>query len=586
MGASDIDPSTPASFDVFFATNARSSTGNFQSYSVNGVQISSLNLPTVGEGFRRDVEHFQVSNPAPSMDVQMTIARSSPVVLTYLDYIEMNARRGLSMTGSQFNFRDLPSVGGGNVGNFSLTGVPANGFVWDVTDRHIPKLIGGTAVGTSYEFTVDLDSLREFVASNGTAFLTPTFISNVDYQNLHGLEQADYLIVTNKLFTTQAERLANLHRANGLTVHVVNSEEVYNEFSSEAQDATAIKTFAKMFYDRGVSAPETRPKYLLLFGDGTFDHRNIVSNSNYLVTYQVDNSEHYIHALVTDDYFGLLDDSESIGVNDELDIGVGRLLVSSAEIAKEQVDKIEHYMKNGSTLYSTQNTNCFSDEGSSTFGDWRTKYAQIADDEEFQFIGNDCEPAYEYLKVNHPEMNVGKIYLDAFEQVVTAGGERYPEEERKINDHMERGVLVMNYVGHGGEVGVAEERVITVPQIKDWKNIDRMPLFVSATCEFTKYDDPDRISAGEWVSLNPYGGAIALMTTTRSVYYDVNEYTIQAFIQRVFTRDDNYEPHTFGEIIRTTKNNTNSNSMNKRSFTLIGDPALQIALPQNEGCYR
>ena len=110
----------------------------------------------------------------------------------------------------------------------------------------------------------------------------------------------------------QAERLANLHRANGFTVHVVTTEQVYNEFSSGAQDATAIRMFAKMFYDRGESAPETRPKHLLLFGDGTFDHRNIVSNANYVVTYQVDNSEDHIAALVTDDYFGLLDDSESI----------------------------------------------------------------------------------------------------------------------------------------------------------------------------------------------------------------------------------------------------------------------------------
>ena len=579
MGAPNIDASSPASFKVLLATNGRSGNINVQNYKVNGVLLVADTMPTCSEDYIREFQSFQFSSPTSSMALQMTINRASPAVLTYLDYIEMNARRGLVMTGNQFNFRDLPSVGGGNVGMFSLTGIPASGFVWDVTDRHIPRLINGTAVGASYEFTASLDSLREFVASNGTAFLTPTFVSNVEPQNLHGLEQADYLIVTNKTFTAQAERLANLHRSNGLTVHVVNSEQVYNEFSSGSQDATAIRMFAKMFYDRGVSAPETRPKYLLLFGDGTFDHRNLVSNSNYLVTYQVDNSEHHIAALVTDDYFGLLDDSEAIGSNDELDIAVGRLLISSTQIAEEQVNKIEHYMRNGSALYSSENTNCSSDNGSATFGDWRAKYVQIADDEEFQFIGIDCEPAYEYLKANHPEMNVYKLYMDAFKQVVTAGGERYPEVERKINDHMERGVLVMNYVGHGGEVGVAEERVITIPQIKDWKNIDKMPLFVSATCEFTKYDDPDRISAGEWVSLNPYGGAIALMTTTRSVYYDINEYTIEAFIRRVFDRDANFQPFPFGEIMRLTKNATGG-SINKRSFTLIGDPALQIALPK------
>ena len=191
-------------------------------------------------------------------------------------------------------------------------------------------------------------------------------------------------------------------------------------------------------------------------------------------------------------------------------------------------------------MYSTENTNCSSDDGSSTFGDWRTKYVQIADDEENgYFINIDCEPAYEYLKANHPEMNVDKIYLDAFQQVTTAGGARYPDVEDKINDRIERGALVMNYVGHGGEVGVAEERVITVPQIQDWKNIDRLALIVSATCEFTKYDDPDRVSAGEWASLNPYGGAIALMTTTRSVYLWCKYSYNSSFIRRVFERDAN-----------------------------------------------
>jgi len=580
MGAPNIDGSSPAIFKVFLATNASFGGGNTHKYAVNGVTLSDSNLPGTGSDFVRTSEQFQVANPSNSMAVQMTITRSSPSILTYLDYIEMNARRGLVMTGDQFNFRDLPSVGPGNVGSFQLTGLPATGFVWDVTDRHIPKLINGATVGSTYTWLADIDSLREFVASNGTTFLTPTFVSNVDHQNLHGLEQADYLIVTNKAFTAQAERLANLHRENGLTVHVVNSEQVYNEFSSGAQDATAIKMFAKMFYDRGATAPETLPKYLLMFGDGTFDHRNIVSNSNYLVTYQVDESENHIGAMVTDDYFGLLDDSEGIGANDEMDIGVGRLLISSNEIAKQQVDKIEHYMRSGSALYSTENTNCSADGGSSTLDDWRTKYVQIADDEESgYFINIDCEPAYNYLRTAHPEINVDKIYLDAFQQVTTAGGARYPDVVDKINDRIERGALVVNYVGHGGEVGVAEERVITVPQIQGWKNIDKLALIVSATCEFTKYDDPDRVSAGEWASLNPYGGAIALMTTTRSVFFGVNSATISEFIRRVFERGSNYEPHTFGEIMRLTKNNSGS-SNNRRSFTLIGDPALQIALPK------
>jgi hypothetical protein len=367
-----------------------------------------------------------------------------------------------------------------------------------------------------------------------------------------------------------------------LDVHVVLIDQVYNEFSSGGQDPTAIRKMAKMFHDRSLQNGSKMIKYLCLFGDGTYDPKNrIDNNNNFIVTYQVDNSENHISALVTDDYFGMLDDNEAIYDSDLIDIGVGRLLISDATQAKQQVDKIEHYMKNGSQLFQSANANCCLDDNSAlTFGDWRTKVVQIADDEENgYFIKNDTEPQYEILKANHRELNVDKLYMDAYTQQTSAGGQRYPDVYDAITDRINRGTLVMNYVGHGGEVGLAEERVVTIPQIQSWKNINALTLFVSATCEFTKYDDPSRVSAGEWMSLNPNGGAIALMTTTRSVFFGVNSSVGLAFYNNAFVRDANGKPRTFGEIVEQTKNVALS-SDNKRSFTLIGDPALRLALPR------
>ena len=578
----NISSADPVNFEVSMASNANVASGTSQTYTVNGVQLLTASLPT-GTDWGRSVKSMSLSNPTSFLSMVISVVRNSPDVVARLDRILLNARRSLVFYGNQLNFRDLSSVGLGNVSQFTVSAMPpTNGFVWDVSDRHRPQLIGGSLSGSDFLFRLHTDTLREFVCSNGDNFLTPNRIGNVEYQNLHALEQAEQLIVTNKIFLSQANRLADLHRSQGKSVHVVTTEQVFNEFSSGALDATAIRMFAKMFYDRGVSNPSTQPKSLLLFGDGTFDPKNrVANNNNYVLVYEVLESEDHIGALVTDDYFGLLDDNESIGSNDLLDIGVGRLLVSDGTMAKEQVDKIEHYMKNGSSLYSTANTNCSADGGSSTFGDWRTRYVQIADDEENgYFVVNDVEPQYDTVSKYHPSLNCDKIYLDAYQQVVTAGGQRYPDVNDAINDRIERGALVINYVGHGGEVGVAEERVITVPQIQDWKNIDKLPLIVSATCEFTKYDDPDRVSAGEWASINPYGGAIALMTTTRSVYFGVNTDTGKSFYEQVFERETNHEPKTFGEIIRLTKNGVGGGGNNKRSFTLIGDPGLQIALPR------
>ena len=582
----NIETATPADFSVSLASNSQSAGGTSQSYSVGGLSLFSSPLPSgAGAGnYRRNLNgavDFSMSSPPNIIQLSMTVTRNSPDVLTYLDRILLNARRSLTMMDDQFNFTDLNSAGPGNVSMFSISGATNQTFVWDVTDRHNPRNILGALSGTNFEYSIETDDVTSWATASGMSFFTPTRIGAVDYQNLHGLAQVDYLIVTNKGFLNQANRLAGLHRANGTSVHVVTTEQIYNEFSSGAIDATAIKSFAKMFYDRGLTEPTTRLKSLLLFGDGTYDPKNRVNNNNnYVVTYQVLNSEDHIAALVTDDYFGLLDDSESIGTIDDLDIGVGRLLISSNEMAKDQVDKIEHYMRNGSSLYEENSELCDENGNTKTFGDWRNRYVQIADDEENgYFIDQDVEPQFDSVTKYHPSMNCQKLYLDAFQQITSAGGERYPDVNEAIDREIKNGALVINYVGHGGEVGVAEERVITVPQIQGWRNINRLALLVTATCEFTKYDDPDRVSAGEWASINPDGAAIALMTTTRSVYFGVNTNTGRSFFENVFKRDDNMQPRTFGEIIRQSKNGV-AGSNNKRSFTLIGDPALKIALPR------
>jgi hypothetical protein len=575
-----IEASTPLKFRVSLASNALTGSGTAQKYSVGGVQLFQTTLPVAPYDFNRSVVNFTLNNPSANVPMQINIVRNSPSTLTYLDRILINGRRNLSFIGSQFGFRNLTQTDSNQVVKYTITSFPSTGFVWDLSDKYNPKKIKGSYAGNSLDFWCT-KVYREFVASNGSTFLSPTPIGAIQNQNLHSLPQIDYLIVTHPDFKQQAERLANLHRDQGLEVEVVDVNHVFNEFSSGAQDPTAIRKMAKMFHDRSLQNGTKMLRYLCLFGDGTYDPKDrVANNNNFILTFQVDNSENHISALVTDDYFGMLDDNEALNDGDLLDIGIGRILASTASQAKEQVDKIEHYLLNGSNLFNGNNSNCCLDNNSnSTFGDWRTKIVQIADDEENgYFIKNDTEPQYKILKDNHRELNVDKLYTDSYPQQVSAGGQRYPDVFNAINDRITRGALVTNYVGHGGEVGLAEERIVTIPQIQAWQNINALTLFVSATCEFTKFDDPSRVSAGEWVSLNPKGGAIALMTTTRSVFFGVNTSVGLAFFNQAFDREANGLPRRFGDIAKLTKNAALS-SDNKRSFTLIGDPALRLALP-------
>ena len=548
----------------------------------NSTPVDTLPLSGAGSGdYARNTGGFTFTPTAANISLNVVFERANASVKGYLDYIDLNCRRSLAMNGNQIRFEDLPSAGLGNVSQFTLTNV-TNGFqIWDISKPTNPLNVESVFASNSLSFIQKTDTLRRFFAFNPSTLSTPTAVGLVPNQNLHGLPQVDYVIITHKNFKDQANRLAALHEANGTEVVVVTTEEVYNEFSSGMQDAAAIKRFMKMFYDRAAGDPSLQPRSLLLFGDGTYDPKNrIAGNNNYIVTYQFPNSENHIAAMVCDDFFGILADNGAMNGNDMMQISVGRILVSSNAIAKEQVDKIEHYMKNGSQLFSGSANECCMENTGTTFGDWRNNYVLITDDEENgYFINTDAEPVAAEVYGFNPEMNVDKIYTDAFMQTTTAGGARYPEVFEAISNRVERGSLLLNYIGHGGEVGAAEERIITIPQIQGWTNINKMNCFVTATCEFTRFDDPSRVSAGEWMQLNPIGAAVALMTTTRSVGFYVNSTTVAEFYEHVFSRDANFEPLTFGEIMRLTKNNSGV-SDNRRTFMLLGDPELKIALPR------
>lgn len=566
-----------------YASAMKSGTAGLR-ITVNGVQrdnIASALLTgsyTVAEVMNSTVT-FTSSTSA--LNFQLDFDRTSASSEAWLDYILMNYRRYLTMGAGQFLVRDFISVGAGNVAQYTISNCTSAIQVWEVTDPSNATKLNGTLAGSNYSFIQNSDSLRSFVSFYPSQGLLPEFIGTVANQNLHALAQADYLIVTHPTLLVQANRLADLHRNNGLDVHVVEIQKIYNEFGGGAADPVAVRWFAKMFYDRANGDVNLMPKYLCLFGDGTYDPLNRLTDNFYLVpTYNsVESGDvDFISSYTADDFFGLLDDNEGISAFNLLDIGVGRIPVTTIDAAEQVVDKIEHYMNFGSYLYSnTAGVQCDDDGYSSTFGDWRNRVVLMADDEDNgQFI-NDCESLTDTISKYHPEMNVVKIYLDAYTQTVTSGGQRYPDVEEAINQNMNKGALIFNYVGHGGETGLSLERVVTVPMIEAWTNVNNLTLFISATCEFSRFDDPSRVSAGEFTLTTPYGGAVGLLTTTRLVQVSVNTTLVKNLYTVIFD-EVNGVPLALGDIIRQTKN-LSAGSDNVRNFTLLGDPALTLGKP-------
>lgn len=499
----------------------------------------------------------------------------------WLNYISMNVRRNLTMTGNQIQFRDVNSVGAGNVAEFVINGASSVRHVWDVTDPTDVKAIDYGPDASTISFRRSATDLAEYIAFGEFSFPQPTYFGYVGNQNLHALgvqQPIDMMIVTHPRFYTEALDLADFHTNHPIDpvyCEVVTNQQVYNEFSSGMPDITAIKDLMRMLYDRAEGDEELMPKYLLLFGDGSYDNRSKSSNnSNFVLTYQSENSHSPTGSYVSDDYFGLLDMNEGESIDDLVDIGVGRLPVKTKQEAQDVLRKIKHYMTSD---FSVEVAHC-SGIGSSVFGEWRNRLVFIGDDEDFRIHMDQANQLAEIVEEDYPDYNNIKIFLDAYQQEASPGGNRYPEVNQLIKDNVERGALIVNYVGHGGEVGWAEERILDVSTIRNWTNFNAMPLFMTATCEFTRFDDPGRTSAGEYVLLNPNGAGVALVSTTRLVFSGENFNLAKEFFDNVLAKDE-IPDLRLGDITRRTKTQTGG-SINKRSFMLIGDPAIRLSYPE------
>ncbi len=590
----NLDNSRPTVISARYVARSVGSAGTTFSMTANGSQIQTVTIPKVtGSGTdifaKADVECSQFNPGADNINLTVSYNKgANSEAQGWLDYIECNVHRKLIQSGSQMNFRDKSSVGPGNIAEYSLQN--ANGItIWDVTNpiQVLNQLYSPN--GNSAVFRASSDVLHEFISFTGSSFLSPTIIGNVPNQNLHGTANVGMIIVAPNAWNSEAERLANFHRnnpENPLTVQVVSPEQIYNEFSSGTRDMSAIRDYARMYYDRGANSNHSI-KYLCLFGDGSYDNKaRFSANTAFIPTYESYESLNPTTSYVCDDYYALLDSSEgNFNDKDVMDIGVGRLPVKTLAEAKGVVDKIIGYSKLSPTVATGSTTDCCSGGGTNTAilaPDWRNIVCFIADDEDNNLHMSQSSQLSAMVDTLFPWLNIDKIYLDAYQQISTPGGTRYPEVNKAINNRCEKGVLMMNYTGHGGEVGIAHERIWMVEDILSLKNINSLPAFVTATCEFSRWDDPQRTSAGEYVLLNPDGGGIALFTTSRLVYSAPNFTLNQNFLKVVFDTINGQLP-AMGEVLRYAKSPKLQGGIitNSRNFSLLGDPAQRLAYPKN-----
>jgi hypothetical protein len=500
----------------------------------------------------------------PKQQFQISIEYNAPddASTGWLDYIEMQLSRNLYWSAPEFVFRDVNSIGPGKITQFTMKNAKPDLYIWDISDMSNISQIQTTFSGTSLKFSLRTDSLHTFLAFDGTHYDTVKFESLVSNQNLHALQPKEMIIVAPTSLLSEARRLADFHKNhNQIDALVVSVQEIYNEFSCGQPDPGGIRDFVKMLYDRGQSS--VLPNYLLLFGDGSYDPKNRVpGNNNLIPAFESQESLSYTASFVTDDFYGIMGDTEGYDGSGSIEIGVGRFPVSTPEQAEIVVDKIIHYSSSNDTILS----------------DWNNLIAFAADDGNSNYFFKNSEDLAVIVANKYPFLNVNKIYFDAYPIVIISSGTRYPEANKAINSAVARGTMIINYIGHGGESGWSTNQCLTIPDIESWTNSEKLPVFVTATCEFSRFDNPARFSAGEQIFTMAGGGGIALFSTSRTTYAGTNQSLDTSFFRHLMDKKDG-KYIKMGELIKISKNINQNNSL-LRNFVLLGDPAQQITFPE------
>lgn len=565
MDLPDLDISKELSVEI--SAIGRSFENSELEVQINGSTEESFQFNKVNTGSETSLfadeekKVYNISAFGNTLDVDLNYIAvgSDNIASSSLDYIEVNYRKKLIAGNQPVYFRDILSVGDQNILEFSIENGTEDLMVLDVTDTNNGYSIPVYESEGITRFKRPADELREYVVFNISGdFMEPEFVGEVENQNLHSISVPELIIISHPTFLNSANKLADFHRSyDGMSVEVVTSDQVFNEFSTGTKSATGIRNFIKMLYDKGNSL-----KYVLLLGDGSFDNRNIRGENNNLIpTFQSDNSLTPTASFVSDDYFVILDDGESV-YDGAVDLGIGRIPATTAFEAELVVEKIENY-------YSAD-----------ALGDWKNVVCFIGDDEDSNLHLKDSEKLADHVNETHNEFITDKIYFDSYKEEVTPSGQQYPDVTDAINNRVKEGVLVLNYVGHANNRFMADERVLDISNVNAWSNSDNLPIFVTATCEFSRFDADDT-SIGEYVLFNPNGGGIGLFSTTRVVYAYSNFLLSKSFYQYIFEKDENGKRYRMGDIIRLAKVNTINNT-NKRNFSLLGDPALKLSYPSNK----
>lgn len=559
-------------------TTGRSTNGSDMRISVNGFTVATPSFGRITGKYDDEfaappvISNEEINITGSTFSINFEFRKTQNDAAAYIDYFSLTVPRRLQPhSADQIHRFGTQEVSGTT--KFQFSELSTTHTVWNVTNPKSPALQQLFTEGANQSVTlpnITLEKPPVFAVFQPTATPLPGYIGKVVNQNLHGLRDIDYLIVTSPELMEPAQRLADFHlEYSGLRSVVVDKNEVFNEFSSGSQDVTAIRDLAKLLYDRSM-ANDSSFQYLLLFGDGSYDYKGIEENNeNIAPIYQSYQSNDPTTSYCSDDYYAILEDNEgrwgTNGDNEGMDVNVGRIPATNITEANTIVNKIIHYHSEASR------------------GNWIETLTFLADDEDDNSHVSPSESMTESILAESPFINIKKIWMDAYEQISFGSGNKFPAVNAEVTKMINtQGSLLFNYVGHGGENGMAHERVVTRPEIINWNNYDKLSFYVTASCELAKIDNLEVETPGELMLFDTDGGAIGLLATTRAVFIGTNTRLNSALVNNnLFKKDANNQYPTLGEAYRVMRERTTREGDNARCFILLADPAMRLLSPEH-----
>ncbi|MBN1632546.1 MAG: type IX secretion system sortase PorU [Ignavibacteria bacterium] len=524
-------------------------------------------------------EYYALNSGFSSINLKLSLPAqyNQPNVKGNYDFYEIHYRR--SFNSVQNNYLMFTSPDTNTTVEYVVSPYTASGIkVFNVTDNYNVSIINPISFSGGvlrFQDNIEYNNPQRYISVSGENYKTPNLTpGKIPNQNLRGITQgASYIIITPTEFISAANRLKAYRETPGinkLNTLVVDVNQIYNEFSCGVLDPVAIRNFIKHAYINW----QEPPVYILFFGDGSYDFKNIYNFSvkNYLPTVQRSTEDiNEIYSYPSDDFLADINENNNEPEPAVPDFATGRLCINSINEANIAVDKIIDY------------------ENSITNASWKKKLMYVADDgwttsspngEEGSMHTDQCEVIAEIFTPKDFEKE--KIYIVTYPTVITPQGRRKPGANVDIIKGWNDGRLVINYVGHGSTDLWAHEHVFvrdeSIPQLT---NKNKYPLLTIASCDLSRWDDPFLISAGEELVSIKDKGAISVVSSVRPVYSAPNAiFNNKLWEIFMFRKDTLNLPIRFGNAMYLTKNLIPNFSHNDAKFCLIGEPALRISIPQ------